>query len=54
MEDENKIEKDNCEEVVSTNFISYHPLGSLTLLGSIIAIQVHDYLKSRESKEVEA
>ena len=33
---------------------TFSPLGSLTLLGSLIAIHVYDYLKTRESKEAEA
>ena len=48
MEDEYR------KNLINQEIASLTPLGSLTLIGSLIALHVHDYLKDRESKEIEA
>lgn len=52
MVEAEKLQKKELEEFPSTN--AFTPLGSLTLLGSLIVIHIHDYLKAHESKETEA
>ena len=52
VEEAIKSQKKGEEENSSINNVT--PLGSLTLVGSLIAIHIYDYLKNRESSEAEA
>ena len=54
MEETIQTHKKGEDERNFTDINAFTPLGSLTLLGSLIAIHVCDYLKARETKEVEA